>query len=334
MPIRRGSFAGSVALPPTVTIGSTTNFNQSIATFNAVVNPNGYTTSVQFQYSTNGSTWTNSGLVTNITGNSQSVYYNQTGLSENTLYYVRAIATSPIASVTTSNTSFTTWRLIQYANGTAGVYSFSCPTVTPTGGSPVAPSLYSVFLYGGGGGAGYSGGGGGGYRLRSSYAYSSGINTAITIYVGAGGGATATGGASQIGGTYLSTLNAGGGQGGNYDIGPSTARGGSVGTGDNPAYIGGLNVALYDKNGNLTNWACGGGAGISGNGTDATAFPFVGGNGGLGGTAYGWDGGAGGRGYGTDGYGVAGGYYVWGSGGQAINASGTTGLVTFYYYGA
>ena len=242
-----------VALLPTITIASTTNYNQAIATFNATVDPNGYTTSVKFQYSTNGTSWTDSGTVSGITGNSQSVYYNHTGLTENTLYYVRAIATSVIGSATSSSTTFTTWHLIEYANGTPGTYTnFSCPTVTPTGGSVVVPSLYEIFILGGGGGAGYSGGGGGGYRLSSSTAYSNGSNTALTIVVGSGGGAATNGGNSQISGTYFTTYTAGGGGAGNYAVGPSTGRGGSVGTGDNPAYIGGLNVAIYDNNNNLT----------------------------------------------------------------------------------
>lgn len=335
MPIRRGSFGGSVALAPTISINAASNYNQSIATFNATVNPNGYTTSVKFQYSTNGSTWTDSGTVSGITGNSQSVYYNHTGLSENTLYYVRAIATNQIGSTTSGNTTFTTWHLIEYSNTTPGTYTtFSCPTVTPTGGSTIVPSLYEIFILGGGGGAGYSGGGGGGYRLSSSTAYSSATSTALTIVVGAGGGAASNGGNSQISGTYFTTYTAGGGGGGNYTIGQNNARGGSVGTGDNPAYIGGLNQALYDKNNNLTDWTCGGGAGTGGNGADGTAFPFVGGNGGAGGTSYGWSGGAGGLGYGTGGYGANGSYHAWGSGGAAISGSGSAGLVRFKYYGA
>lgn len=322
------------ASAPSITINSTTNYNQSIATFNATVNPNGATTSVKFQYSTNGSTWTDSGTVTGLTGASQSVYYNHTGLTENTLYYVRAVATNSAGSNTSSNTTFTTWHLIEYANGTPGTYTnFACPTVTPTGGTAVVPSLYEVLIFGGGGGAGYSGGGGGGCRNRSSYSYSSGANTALTIVVGAGGGAATSGTSSTISGTNLSSLSAGGGGGGNYTVGDNTARGGAVGTGDNPAYLGGYNMTYRDKNGNIIDWACGGGAGIGGDG-ETPLITAQGGDGGAGGTAYGWNGGAGGLAYGTQGYGANGTYHGWGSGGAAINGSGTAGLVRFKYYGA
>lgn len=63
MPIHRGSVASSVGPPPIITIGSVTNYNQSIATLNATVNPNGYTGSVLFQYKKSvDSTWLNAAL--------------------------------------------------------------------------------------------------------------------------------------------------------------------------------------------------------------------------------------------------------------------------------
>jgi hypothetical protein len=343
MPIRHGLVASSVALPPTISISSTTNYNQAIATFNAVVNPNGYTTSVKFQYSTDGSTWTDSGTVTGITGGSQSVYYNHDGatpglsyLSVGTFYYVRAVSTNSIGTTTSSNTTFTTWSLKTYANGTAGSYTVSIPGVTPTGGSPVQMTVYNIFISGGGGGAGYSGGGAGGYRALSYRTFSNGSNQDLTVVIGGGGGAQAAGGTTSISGTYWTSLSAGGGGAGS----PAAASaGGALGTGD-ASYAGGAGYVAVDKNGNpdYTYWAAGGGAGWAGAGGAASVYPFVGGNGGPGAvTTYGgYTGGAGGRGYGTDSpnYGSNGTYWAgYGSGGEAINGAGVVGLVYFQYYG-
>jgi hypothetical protein len=246
MPIRR-AFSASVALVPDISISPTTNFNQSLATFNAVVNPNGYTTSVQFQYSTNGTTWTNSGTVSSITGNSQSVYFNQSSLSVGTTYYVRAIATNQIGSATSLATAFTTWSLKTYTKTTAGDALVEIPSVTPTGGSAIAPSIYEMLVYGGGGSAAYGGGGGGGYRLSASTQSDTGGTQYVTIRVGAGGpynSATAqpapAGSPSYV--TFGSTgWTAGGGTGGGW----LTNAAGAVGTGTNPAHGGGVGYHGY-----------------------------------------------------------------------------------------
>jgi hypothetical protein len=350
MPIRRGSFSGGVALVPDVTIGATNNFNQAIATFNATVNPNGYTTSVQFQYSTNGSSWTNSGTVSNITGNSQSVYFNHDGaisglsyLAVGTFYYVRAVATNQIGSTTSSNTTFTTWSLKTYANGTAGSYTVSIPGVTPTGGSPVAMTVYNIFIAGGGGGAGTGGGGAGGYRALSSRTFSNGSNQDLTVAIGGGGAARSAGGTTSISGTYWTTLSAGGGAGGAYNP-PYGGSGGNQGSGDGST-TGGVGYSNLDKNSNPdpNNYSYGGGAGWGGNGGnggDILDGPFRPGNGGPGATTTygGYTGGAGGRAYsvmaGTGAYGSNGTYWAgYGSGGQAIDGAGVVGLVYFQYYG-
>lgn len=343
MAFHKGAMASGVALPPSVTISLVTNYNQAIATFNATVNTNGYTTSVKFQYSTNGSTWTDSGTVSGITGDNQSVYYNHDGatpglayLSVGTFYYVRAVATNQIGSTTSSNTTFTTWSLRTYANATPGTYTVSIPGVTPTNGSPVQMTVYNIWVSGGGGGAGYAGGGAGGYRSLSFRTFSNGSNQNLTVVIGGGGGAQAAGGQSYITGTYFTTLQAGGGGGGSPAI---NGVGGALGTGD-VSYLGGSGYVLADKNGNPDyNYAgAGGGAGWAGRGGDARMFPFYGGDGTAGGvTTYGgYTGGAGGRGYGTESpnYGVNGGYWFgYSSGGEAVNGGGQVGLVFFQYYG-
>ncbi len=350
MPIRHGFMGAGITLLPAITISSTTNFNESRATFNAVVNPNGYTTSVQFQYKKSSeSSWTNGATITGIIGStSQNVFSNQTGLEINnstgTIYDVRAVATNSVGTQTSGTTTFTTWRLLPYANGTAGSYSVSIPTVTPTGGSPIAASIYNIFICGGGGGAGMGGGGAGGYRALSSRAFSSGANQGLTVAVGAGGGGRAAGGATSISGTNWTTLSAGGGAAGAYNP-PYGGNGGNQGSGDG-ATTGGVGYSNLDKNSNPdpNNYSYGGGAGWAANGGNAGDIldgPFRPGNGGNGSaTTYGsYTGGAGGRGYsvqiGTGAVGSNGANWGgFGSGGQAVDGAGVVGLVYFQYYGA
>jgi hypothetical protein len=370
MPIRRGT-ASSVALAPVTTINTTTEFNESRATFNATIDSSGYTTSVLFQYSTNGTTWTNSGTVSGVTGNSQSVSHTQTGLSVGTLYYVRATATNQIGSTTSLNTTFTTWSLKTYLKTTAGSYSVSVPSITG-----VAPTIYEMLLYGGGGGANYSGGGGGGYRLAASHTSSSTGTQTVSGSVGGGGaagnGGGGTGSATAGGSTTLtvgSTTWTGGGGGAGQHPGSCGAscggRGGTVGSGTNGANIGGCTTYGYyyvssqtfictasDKNGCTAGYfqdnysydcgyyAGGGGGGTDGNGANAAtqnSASHVGGAGGTGGGAYGLRGGNGGGGQGTQGNGAAGGFSV-GSGtivgtGGSVFAAGSAGGITFKYYG-
>lgn len=345
MAIRHGFVASSVALPPTVTLNAASNYNQELATLNATVDANGYSTTVKFQYSTasNFSSYTEvNAATTPITGQAVSSYANITGLSVGTTYYFRCVVTNAIGTTTSSSLSFTTWSLKNYANGTSGTYYLSIPTVTPTGGSAVVPSIYNVFILGGGGGAVIygAGGAGGGYRLVSSRAFSSTSNTQLTLIVGGGGSAGngtdgASGGTTQITASNFSSIDAGGGTGGVYN----TGYGGNVGYGDNAGYTGGAYASYSDttdpKN-PIIYAAMGGGAGINGNGGNGSAGNgyAYGGAGGSGGSAYTYNGGAGGGGYSNTGsYGAAGAYYGYGSGGHA-NGSGSAGLIYFQYYGA
>jgi len=326
-------------LLPTVSLSAANNFNESIATLNATVSGNFYPTTVKFQYNTtnNFSSFTEvNAATTPINGQSISSYANITGLSVNTTYYFRCVATNAVGTTTSSSLSFVTWSLKTYANGTGGSYSLTIPTVTPTGGSTVIPTVYNMFIFGGGGGSNFAGGGGGGYRLLSSRAFTNTSGNTLSLTVGGGGagntgdGATGAGGATSISASNFTTLSAGGGGGG------ASGNGGNVGSGDNPAYSGGAFFQDTSKFGSLY---YGGGAGIGGNARVVNpGYGTI--SGGHGGTAYGYSGGAGGRGTRfyidpTYGEGETNGDYWknYGSGGQSNNDAGSAGLIYFQYYG-
>lgn len=348
MAIRHGVASSSVALVPTITIDPVTNFNQSIATLNATVNPNGYTTSVYFEYKeSTTSTWTNGGTVSGITGGSQSVYVNVTGLLGNNLHDVRATATNQIGSSVSGTTTFTTWALQSYERTTSGGVTFTIPTVTPTGGSPVAVSIYDIIMFGGGGGSSDSGGGGSGYVSLASASLSG--NRTITTSVG-GAGANGSGSAGTSGSSStitgdISTLTATGGNGSNGTAGASSGNGNSGGSNASYDYTPG------DKFGFVNN-AYGGGGGATGLGGTATANSSgtYGGGGGSGITisrgGVTVSGGAGGGGGaaaldgGPSGAGSVGSSYGYGTGGTGAVYLGsaavdpTGGYIRFRYYAA
>jgi hypothetical protein len=284
----------SKASAPTVTISSTTNFNQSIATFNGTVSANGaVTTTIKFQISSdNGTTWndaTGGTTISNTSSQSVSVYYNATGLSEGTVYKVRITATNSVGTSTTTATTgdFTTWSKQLYERTTSGGTTFTIPTVTPTGGSAVAVSIYDIIMFGGGGGGSWGGHGGGGGASQDSASRSLTGSRSITTSVGAGGaggtlngdGTTNTGGAG--GNTTISgditTFTANGGGGADQ----MAARAASSGNGN----LGGLSQTSDDGDPKtLDNTAYGGGGGAGGAGANGTATVSVstGGNGGTG----------------------------------------------------
>jgi hypothetical protein len=342
MPIRKGTFASNISsASPTVVLSAATNFNESRATLNATVTGNLYSTTVRFQYNTtnNFSSFTEvNAATTPIIGQNISSYVNITGLSANTTYYFRCVVSNDMGTTISSTLSFATWSLKTYANGTAGSYSLTIPTITPTGGSTVIPTVYNMFIFGGGGGSNWAGGGGGGYRLLSSRAFTSTANNVLSLDIGGGGSGNTTGNATGAGGTTsisasnFTTLSAGGGEGGNPN-----GNGGNVGFGDNPAYSGG---AYFNDTSKFGSQYYGGGGGIGG-GARVVNPGYGAISGGHGGTAYGYSGGAGGRGtrvyilepyYGE---GETNGDYWknYGSGGQSNNDAGSAGLIYFQYYG-
>ena len=355
MPIRRGVVASSITELPTVTINAVTNFNQDRATFNATVSANYQSTTVKFQYNTtnNFASYTEvTATGSPVSGQSTAVYYNVTGLSVGTTYYVRAVISNGIGTVTTASTSFATWSLKTYLNTTAGSYTISVPSITPTGEAAIAPTIYEMLIFGGGGGANWSGGGGGGYRLASTKLSSATGTQDITGTVGGGGvagnGGAGNGGATAGGSTTLvignTTYTAGGGGAGAHPGANSapSGTGGAVGTGDNSAYGGGSNTYGYyyftgtyvqyccatDKYGFCTQYcndtnqpiyawdaayfAGGGGGGINGAGANAVTQGSNSHNGGAGGAGGGL-------------YGLNGGN---GGGGYGTQSSGAKGSVT------
>jgi hypothetical protein len=335
------------ATAPTVSISSTTNFNQNIATFNGTVSANGaVTTTIKFQISTNGgSTWfdaTGGTTISNTSSQSVSVYYNATGLSEGTSHKVRLTATNSAGTSTTTATTgdFTTWALQVYERSTSGGTTFTIPTVTPTGGSAVAVSILDIIMFGGGGGNQFGGGGGGGYVDSASVSVTG--SRSVTTSVGAGGTAgdgfnnfATAGGNTTISGDLTTQTATGGGAG----TSTTDIRTGSSGNG----YVGGFN-RYYSLNKSTAFSGYGGGGGASANGSDGFAGAIGGGAyagyGGNGGTGVSITrggvtraGGAGGGGSGNNSNGSVGANNTYGSGGSYYS-NGQAGYIRFRYYAA
>ena len=343
----KGIIASSVrpASAPTVTISSTTNFNQNIATFNGTVSANGATTTtIKFQISTNGgSTWsdaTGGTTISNTSSQSVSVYYNATGLSVGTAYKVRLTATNSAGTSTTTATTgdFTTWSLQVYERSTSGGTTFTIPTVTPTGGSAVAVSIYDIIMFGGGGGNQFGGGGGGGYVDSASVSLTG--SRSVTTSVGAGGTAgdgfnnfATAGGNTTISGDLTTQTATGGGAG----VSITDNRTGSSGNG----YVGGFNKYYYlNKSTSFSGYGGGGGAGANGSDGFAGAigggaYAGYGGNGGSGVSITRGGvtraGGAGGGGSGNNSNGSVGANNTYGSGGSYYS-NGQAGYIRFRYY--
>lgn len=245
MPIRRGTLASGIIDLPTVFIVAVTNFNQDKATFNAIVSANYRNATVKFQFNTtnNFASYTEVAATGSpVSGQSSVVYYNASGLSVGTTYYVRAVVSNDVGTVTTSSVSFTTWSLKTYLKSTAGSYTVSVPSITPTGASAIAPTIYEMLIYGAGGGANYSGGGSGGYRIDASELSTVTGTQNVTGTVGTGGsggnggagaGAGTAGGATTLTiGSKTYTANGGG-------VANWLTNGGASGAGDNPSRAGG-----------------------------------------------------------------------------------------------
>jgi len=101
---------GSQQQVPTVATNSATNIGQNSATFSATVNPNGLSTSVQFQYGATQSLGSVTALQ-NISATTDNVNITEssiTNLSFNTTYYYRITATNSIGTSYGSILSFTT----------------------------------------------------------------------------------------------------------------------------------------------------------------------------------------------------------------------------------
>lgn len=350
MPIRRGVVASSITELPTVTINAVTNFNQDRATFNATVSANYQSTTVKFQYNTtnNFASYTEvTATGSPVTGQSVAVYFNATGLSVGTTYYVRAVISNGIGTVTTSSVSFTTWSLKTYTRTISGNHSFAVylQTITPTGESAITPSIFNIFFFGGGGGGAGGGGGGGAYYFNTStVSATSAVSNFLNVFVGAGGSAGniantngGPGGTTTISGPFFSTLTATGGAGGQY---LNVGSGGASGSGTSSSYGGGTGSVTSTSDGKTVVYyfASGGGGGnFSAGDNGHTVGNGYGGSGGVGAQAFGYYGGSGGGGYGSTANGsgnriLGGGTGVYGCGGNT-GAAGTAGMCYFQYYG-
>ncbi len=148
--ISRGSilsFTTSGVLP-TVTTSTATSITSTSATLNGSVNPNGQSTTVTFQYGTTtsyGSTVT--ATPSPVTGTSAvSVSAAITGLSPNTMYNFRVVATSSAGTTNGTNQTFTTLvsaaapTLLSPANGATS----QATTLTLSWGSSTGANIYRL----------------------------------------------------------------------------------------------------------------------------------------------------------------------------------------------
>ena len=269
--------SSAVVVPPTLTLGASTNYNQNSAVLNATVTATGNRaiTSVEFQWSNSPtftagagitiSDWTAAATNTVInqgtTGTARTL--NATGLSNGTAYYVRFRATNSSGFVTTSSIGggFTTYSL--RTETFTGSRTWTNPR-TSSGTSGLAiTSIQDLVVVGSGGGNCNNGGGGGGAYVTSS---SISVGSSVVVAVGAGGSAPfGDGNASSIAGSTTVTANGAVRQNANSEDGGTSGNGnpGGIGSGSTGGGGGGAGGA----GGNWGENGGNGGAGISGYGT-------------------------------------------------------------------
>jgi hypothetical protein len=283
--------SSAVVVEPSLTVGSTTNYNQNSAVFNAVVNTTGNRniTLVEFQHSpsssfaSGNSDWftatTNSTITQGAT--STACTYNATGLTASvagtpSTYYVRFRTTNASGIVTTSSIggSFNTYRLRTDPFTSSGTWTNPVQT-SGTGGLAIDTLTQIVTI--GGGGAGYWGGGAGGTLAVYTNVYVPGVTT-VPVTIGAGGAFSGNGSTTSFG-----FFSGGGGLAGNQSGSTGTYGYGGAGNGrtggtrsPNPGYGipaagGGAGAGSNGYNGSGMN---------GGNGGDAV-FGFAGGGGGA-----------------------------------------------------
>jgi hypothetical protein len=311
--------SASTFVQPTLSVGATTNYNQNSAVLNAVVNTTGNRniTLVEFQHSpsssfaSGNSAWFTASTNSTITqgATSTACTYNATGLTPSvtgtpSTYYVRFRVTNSSGFTTTSSVggSFNTYRERTDPFTSSGTWNNPVPT---SGTSGLAIDTFTQIVAVGGGGAGTTGGGAGGTFSIYTNIYVPGV-TAVPVTIGGGGAGSSgadgsptsfgffggTGGQSgrdYIRDSYLCFGGSGNGfSGGNWDFGTiafSVTGGGGAGLGGNGG----------DASGS-----------IGGNGGPAGIFDFCGGGGGglVGGGTRGTPNGAGIANRGTGGAGV------------------------------
>jgi hypothetical protein len=101
--------ASAAPTPPSATTGSASNVGQSTATIGGTVNPNGTDTQDYFQYGTSTSYGSNTTTYDAGAGTSdESTSANLTGLTSNTTYHYRQMATSSAGTTYGADQTFTT----------------------------------------------------------------------------------------------------------------------------------------------------------------------------------------------------------------------------------
>jgi hypothetical protein len=287
--------SASISVAPTLTVGATTNFNQNSAVLNAVVNTTGNRniTLVEFQYSTSASfvsgnsSWVTASTNSTITqgANGTACTYNATGLTASvegipSTYFVRFRVTNSSGFVTTSSVggSFNTYRERTDPFTSSGTWNNPVPT---SGTSGLAIDTFTQIISVGGGGAGTTGGGGGGTFSIYTNIYVPGV-TAVPVTIGGGGAGSSGADGSPTNFGYFG--GSGGQSGRDYFRDGFECFGGSSNGFSGGNYAAG--VYAFSING-------GGGAGLGGNGGNASEL-FCG-NGGPAGV-FGFCGGGGGGG--------------------------------------
>ena len=99
----------SSSLVPTVTTTQATNINQAAARLNGIVNAHGLSSSAHFQYGTTSGSYTGKTASQTLTSSSSiAVSAALSGLTANTKYYYRAVATNSVGTTNGAEMSFTT----------------------------------------------------------------------------------------------------------------------------------------------------------------------------------------------------------------------------------
>jgi hypothetical protein len=299
MPVCVGPSASAVHVAPTLTLNSSTNYNQNSGVLNATVATTGNRaiTSVEFQWSTSSSfasgnsAWTVASTNTTIgqgtTGTARTV--TATGLIENsstgTTYYVRFRTTNSSGFVTTSGigASFKTYKINPVPFTGSSTWTNPVPS-SGTSGLAITGLLNLEARAGGASGDiifGPYGGGGGGAGARTTASTAS-ISGNVTVTIGGGGG-------------YLTDLF------GSPFWYPSNGNTTTIGS---LLSATGGNVIVFSENGGSSGNGNAGGTGISNsnggggggtNGAGGNASYSVGGAGGAGWTAGYGEGGKGGE---------------------------------------
>lgn len=296
--------ASAVVVPPTLTLGASTNYNQNSGVLNATVTATGNRaiTSVEFQYSTSStfasgnSAWiaasTNTVINQGTTGTSRAL--TATGLSNGTTYYVRFRTTNSSGFVTTSGigAAFTTYSL--RTETFAGSRTWSNPRTTSGTSGLAITSIQDLFVVGGGGATknfASSGAGGGGVSTSSSMS----VGSSVTVTIGAGG--TANGGGYAEAGIFTTAIPTAGSASNIVGSSSLSAGGGNLpmgGYGDPEGVYNGGSSGNGNPGGAGSNTGGGGGGGAGGAGQNL----------GGGGANRGGDGGPGISGYGGGGGGT------------------------------